>query len=224
MAELLPERVPDNSAKRASDADRERVVERLREAAADGRLDLDEFEERMGTAYQARTYGELDRLTTDLPDTADDALPEVAGQRRETTIRTHGSAVRRAGRWLLPPKVIIEATHGSIHLDLTQAVPLSSEVEVHLALTHSSLRVIVPPGTTAADEGINLRYSSLRLSGLDETADDSVVRSAGGAPGPVVPLRLRLTGEAVHSSVTVRSSNTESLWRRFVRRLLGRSR
>lgn len=54
---------------RASDADREHVAERLREAAAEGRLLADELEERLGAALKARTYGELDRLVVDLPST-----------------------------------------------------------------------------------------------------------------------------------------------------------
>lgn len=52
---------------RASDADRERVVTRLRDHAAEGRLTMDEFEDRMRKAYEARTYAELAPLTRDLP-------------------------------------------------------------------------------------------------------------------------------------------------------------
>jgi hypothetical protein len=52
---------------RAGDADRERLVEQLREHHAAGRLTLDEFEERMERAYSAKTYGELRTLTRDLP-------------------------------------------------------------------------------------------------------------------------------------------------------------
>lgn len=52
---------------RASDADRERVVSRLREQVGEGRLTLDEFSERSAAAYRARTVGELDALTRDLP-------------------------------------------------------------------------------------------------------------------------------------------------------------
>jgi Domain of unknown function (DUF1707)/2TM domain len=52
---------------RASDADRERVVDLLRQAHAEGRLTAEEFDERMGRAFEARTYADLDRLTTDLP-------------------------------------------------------------------------------------------------------------------------------------------------------------
>ena len=52
---------------RASDADREQVAERLRVAATEGRLEAEEFEERLATAFSARTYGELDRVVADLP-------------------------------------------------------------------------------------------------------------------------------------------------------------
>ncbi|MEZ0114366.1 hypothetical protein ABH920_008400 [Catenulispora sp. EB89] len=52
---------------RAGDADREQLVEQLREHHAAGRLTLDEFDERMTKAYAAKTYGELRTLTRDLP-------------------------------------------------------------------------------------------------------------------------------------------------------------
>lgn len=53
---------------RASDADREQTAERLRKAAAEGRLLAEELEQRLGVAFAARTYGELDALVADLPD------------------------------------------------------------------------------------------------------------------------------------------------------------
>jgi DUF1707 SHOCT-like domain len=52
---------------RASDADREQVAERLRQATAEGRLNADELEGRLQTLFAARTYGELDALLADLP-------------------------------------------------------------------------------------------------------------------------------------------------------------
>jgi hypothetical protein len=52
---------------RASDADREQVAERLRHATAEGRLLAEELEERLGQAFRARTYGELDAVVDDLP-------------------------------------------------------------------------------------------------------------------------------------------------------------
>jgi len=52
---------------RVSDAERERVASDLREHFAQGRLDTDEFEERLTRAYAARTAHELEALQTDLP-------------------------------------------------------------------------------------------------------------------------------------------------------------
>jgi hypothetical protein len=55
---------------RAADSDREATAERLRDAAGDGRLEPDELEQRVEAAYSARTYGELAKLTADLPEPA----------------------------------------------------------------------------------------------------------------------------------------------------------
>jgi Domain of unknown function (DUF1707) len=52
---------------RASDHDRQHVVDRLRSAVGDGRLTVDEYVDRMGRAYQAVTYGDLAPLCADLP-------------------------------------------------------------------------------------------------------------------------------------------------------------
>jgi hypothetical protein len=52
---------------RASDSDREGVVAALREAFTEGRLTLDEFDERTSAAYAAKTWGQLRELTDDLP-------------------------------------------------------------------------------------------------------------------------------------------------------------
>jgi uncharacterized protein DUF1707 len=57
----------DRRRMRASDQDRQQVVDQLRGAVADGRLRMDEFEQRMAQAYQAVTYGDLDPLCADLP-------------------------------------------------------------------------------------------------------------------------------------------------------------
>lgn len=52
---------------RASDRDRQQVVERLRGGLEDGRLTMEEFADRMGTAFHAVTYGDLAPLCADLP-------------------------------------------------------------------------------------------------------------------------------------------------------------
>jgi hypothetical protein len=52
---------------RASDADREQLVDVLKTAFSEGRLDQDEYTSRMEQAYSAKTYGELRGLVADLP-------------------------------------------------------------------------------------------------------------------------------------------------------------
>ena len=66
----------DRTGLRASDADRERAVELLRGHAAVGRLTVEELDERCSLALQAKTFGELDALTADLPPVS--APPEAA--------------------------------------------------------------------------------------------------------------------------------------------------
>jgi hypothetical protein len=62
--------MPDSLAHRASDAEREAAADRLRAAAAEGRLEPDELDERVGQVYAARTVGELVTITEDLPEPA----------------------------------------------------------------------------------------------------------------------------------------------------------
>ncbi|HEY2307906.1 MAG TPA: DUF1707 domain-containing protein, partial [Streptosporangiaceae bacterium] len=69
---MSPARKPSDL--RASDDDRERVVEVLAAAVADGRLTLEEHSHRVERAYQARTLGELATLTTDLASAAGQPL------------------------------------------------------------------------------------------------------------------------------------------------------
>jgi hypothetical protein len=64
---LAADPAPRDPRLRASDAERESAVGRLREHGAAGRLDVDELEQRVGAAYSARTHGELQALLTDLP-------------------------------------------------------------------------------------------------------------------------------------------------------------
>jgi len=75
---------------RAADADRQQVAERLRAALDEGRLDLSEYDDRLQRAYSAKTYGELQLLTTDLP------VPAI---RQSAPPRPVDADVRR--RWLI---------------------------------------------------------------------------------------------------------------------------
>ncbi|MGH8882225.1 MAG: DUF1707 domain-containing protein, partial [Stackebrandtia sp.] len=75
---------------RASDADREKIVVRLRAATDEGRLNLAEFDDRVQQVYAARTYGELSPILSD--------LPEV---RPQPNIARKGRVSRRVPQWVL---------------------------------------------------------------------------------------------------------------------------
>src|SRR5579863_7901128 len=105
----MPEDPSGAPALRASDADRDRVVEVLRAAVTDGRLDPAEFDERLGAALTARTFDALAPLTADLVAAAgsrrDLTLPpaQTTIQPAErVTIKEKYGLVRRDGRWVLP--------------------------------------------------------------------------------------------------------------------------
>ncbi|MGV9215818.1 DUF1707 SHOCT-like domain-containing protein [Micromonospora sp. RB23] len=91
---------------RAADADRETVAERLRVALNEGRLDLHEYDERLQRAFAARTYGELDRLLTDLPPvtpqqrSALEAVPAAGGPVGRPDELGAGVVRAVTGRWL----------------------------------------------------------------------------------------------------------------------------
>jgi hypothetical protein len=63
---------------RASDADREQAVAALRRHVADGRISIEEFSERSAAAYGARTFGDLDAVTADLPPVEHERPADVA--------------------------------------------------------------------------------------------------------------------------------------------------
>jgi hypothetical protein len=93
---------PERASLRASDADRERLVEVLRQHHAEGRLTTEELSERAGQAHAARTLGELDALTADLPPVTTPAQPGRPAAAPDTTApsprmeRARASLVRQA--------------------------------------------------------------------------------------------------------------------------------
>lgn len=142
---------------RASDADRERTAEVLRQAVAEGRLDIIELEDRLERTFAAKTYGELALVTTDLP------IGEAGNSGRAVAAAGAGAgstpgaltlpgpaeitAVFRdeklGGRWLVPPRVTIRALLGSVTLDLTDAA-IPHEVVLDVTMGLGKLTLIVP--------------------------------------------------------------------------------
>jgi hypothetical protein len=144
--------VSDAPAIRVSDADRERTIALLRDHAAEGRLTLEEFTERMSSAYAARTNDELEALARDLPSTA------VPVSRRSPTrfvLSLFGSTARD-GRIRVRRRVTCLMGFGNIDLDLRQAT-LEGDVIMIVALgAFGAIDVYVPEGVEVDLHGFAL--------------------------------------------------------------------
>jgi hypothetical protein len=173
---------------RASDTDREHTAEALRHAAGEGRLTVDELDERLHQAFAARTRSELERLVADV-------VPRDASGRRPLGVPEHRVPVRgrqggsrwilsilggaeRRGRWRLAERAININFWGGSDLDLN---------DVELAGPDTELRVITIMG--GADihvpEGLNVEVSELAVMGANN------IRLGDALPDPGGP-RLRI--------------------------------
>lgn len=83
-----------NPEMRASDADRDRVAAALREHCAQGRISIDELNERLDGVYGARTFGDLEKVTDDLPEHDMYERPVPASRTSMPARRTSGRPVR----------------------------------------------------------------------------------------------------------------------------------
>jgi Domain of unknown function (DUF1707) len=168
-----PDRTP---AVRASDRERDVVVQRVQQAFAEGRLDDTEFDERMRAALTARTRGDLDVLLTDLPaeTTAPGPAPATAGRGPGRVAVALKSSVRRGGRWRVPERYTAVVYKGSGWLDL-RAAELSGPVTTFLAVAYKSrVTILVPPGVRVEMTGFGV------TQGADE--EDPGYRLPADAP------------------------------------------
>ncbi|MFJ8631735.1 DUF1707 domain-containing protein [Streptomyces sp. NPDC093568] len=200
---------------RASDADRERVADVLRDALAEGRLDMEEFGERLDATYKARTYGELAPITRDLPVGAV-AVPKVDMVKRDGSpdgswagrivggegSSTWGIAVmsgfQRKGRWTAPKRFNCFAFWGGGEIDLREANFADREIVINCVAIMGGMEVIVPPGVEVEVRGIGI------MGGFDhpeETAQDE--------PQPGAP-RVIVTGFAFWGGVGVERKLTRA--------------
>ncbi|MFB9180152.1 DUF1707 domain-containing protein [Dactylosporangium sucinum] len=180
---------------RASDGDRERVAEVLRVAAAEGRLDLDEVDERLHAVYAARTYAELEPLTADLPGPSSapvrmDGVPPAPGE-----VRSRGAALAlmssftRRGPWIAPRRFNCLAFWGGGTIDLREARMLHGDMRIRALAIMGGVTVIVPEDAEVHVTGTGV------MGGFDH--------SAVGAGRPGAP-RIVVTGFAFWGGVTVR--------------------
>ena len=143
---------------RASDQDRDAVVQRLQQAFAERRLDDDEFDERMRAALCARTSTDLDRLTADLPAAAPQgsATPAVSGTAPGRWAVAYKNSIRRGGRWRVPERFTSVVYKGGGWLDL-RAAELTAPVTTVVAVAYKSrIDILVPPGVRVEMDGFGV--------------------------------------------------------------------
>jgi len=191
---------------RASDHDRDRVAEVLREAAGDGRLSLDELDERLGAVYSAKTYGELEPITRDLPIGAAPAPPAVASSARPAAERIGGAPTSsfavgimggfsRKGSWVAPRDFTAVAFWGGGEIDLREARFAEREVTIRAFALMGGVQVIVPEDAEVDVQGIGI------MGGFDDRAS--------GPGGPGAP-RIVVKGVAFWGGVGVERKPTRS--------------
>ncbi|CAL9538178.1 DUF1707 SHOCT-like domain-containing protein [Streptomyces sp. enrichment culture] len=193
---------------RASDADRERVADILRDALAEGRLDMEEFGERLDATYRARTYGELAPITRDLPDHGSPAVPAVSltkdaqpgggwGERIVGASDSGSSSwavavmsgFQRKGRWTAPRRFNCFAFWGGGEVDLREAYFEDREIVINAVAIMGGVDVIVPPGVEVVVRGVGI------MGGFDHREE--------GVPGEPGAPRVIVTGLAFWGGVGV---------------------
>jgi hypothetical protein len=131
---------------RAADTDRIQVAQLLTDAAAQGRLQMSDYEDRLTRAYAARTYAELDSLRSDLIGSSVSAPGGGAGKPAPSMLLLAiMSAFERRGRWNVPKKLTTFALWGGGVIDLRYADFTSTEVEIHACSIMGGQTILLPP-------------------------------------------------------------------------------
>ena len=141
----------DPTRMRISDADRHKVAEVLREAAGQGRLDLDELDERLEATFNAKTYADLVPITIDLhPATSAAITPVHRSAAGLPAVPGHASSIsimgecKRRGVWQVPEHHAAFALMGSVLLDLRLASLTSQDTTINASAIMGEVKVLVP--------------------------------------------------------------------------------
>ena len=176
---------------RASHADRDRVVEVLTVAAADGLLTANELDERVEAALSARTVCELTVLTADLPPVSLTAGTAVAGAKDVIRIEQRFSAVERTGHWVVPRRLELAVEWCEVTLDFTHAVITQDTLRVDLDMPGKNLTLITGPGIVVDVDELKLEFSKVKVHRIPD-------------PGTAITLRVELVGTKKFGRVVVR--------------------
>lgn len=154
---MLPEE-SGPSGYRIADADRDRVVALLRLHCTEGRITLDEFSDRVGAVYEARTADALDDVVRDLPvpwsaGPASEPAPARPRKAVKWMVAVFGDSTRR-GRFTLDDESAAVAAFGDCTLDLSEALIEGPNPLVTAVAVFGDVTVIVPDGIEVDLEGV----------------------------------------------------------------------
>jgi hypothetical protein len=172
---------PGGSLVRASEAERDRTVEALAAASAEGRLSLEEYSQRSEAALAARTLGDLSGLTADLPASPES---EVAPVPDEITAVLGNES--RKGPWVVPPHLTVRSVLGDCHLEMQQAVIQQHVTTIDATVRFGSMTIFVP-------DGIDVRMTGRAVLG----AKSSELRGEPRPGAPVIVVRCNVLCGAV---------------------------
>jgi class 3 adenylate cyclase len=136
---------------RVSDADRDAVIELLKERTADGTLTLNEFAERVDSALSARTRADLDVVRMDLAGT-----PRAPAARRSPTrtVVAVMAGAGRKGRWRCGERVVAVAFMGGCVIDFRGAEIDAADVHVTAIAVMGGIDIVVPEGIEVSLDGL----------------------------------------------------------------------
>ena len=155
-----------------TETDREATVVALQRAAGDGRLPLQEFSERVGTALTAETRDQLETATAGLQ-----TAPAVGSTRTVSSIVTFFGHRRQVGRWRLPGALRARGLFGDIYLDLREAIVNDDVVEISAVTLFGNLCVDVPEGVEVELTGFDLLGDrELRLAPVPRRSGTPLIR------------------------------------------------
>jgi len=176
---------------RASDADRDRVIDVLRAATEDGRLTADEFNERMEAALSSRTFRELAPLTADLAITPASQAPEAAQAEDVIRIDQRGGSVQRTGRWTVPQRLEMHPSWCDVNLNFTDAVIRHDTLHIDMKMRGGSLILVVGPDIVVDADSLATRYTDVSIHPPTE-------------PNTPVRLRIHLVGRMRYGYIEAR--------------------
>lgn len=154
---------PAPPALRASDADRHAAAELLREAAGDGRLGLDELDDRLERVYAAKTHAELAPVVADLGP----VQPARVAEAEPLVLETRSGTVKQKGYWLSPRHITARCTSGNVTVDFTEADCPHSEVVVEASATSGNVTIIVPRGWAVRIESAQAGMGNIKNKATD---------------------------------------------------------